>query len=103
MQPPPRTGEARAEQLAGGRCCHLLGMRRLVRDGLVDRRDMVGLGRLGLARGHDRRRNQGSRWHNESQRGDQAFERGCHERVLRQGVRICRRVNSRGELLALID
>ena len=70
-----------------------------VRAGLVDRRVMLC---LVVARGHDRRRNQGSRWQDKCQRGDQALERGNHERVLR--VRCEGRiVNSRGKFLALID
>jgi hypothetical protein len=83
-----------------GSCGGLFGVGRLVGSGLVDRR-MVRLG-LGLARGHDRRRNQGSYWQNKDQRGDQALERGNHERVLRVCCEGGGRVNSRGEF-HLID
>ncbi len=62
---------------------------------------MGGFG-LGLARGHDWRRNQGGDWQDKGQRGDQALEGGNHERLLRVGVRV-RAVDSRGEEHALID
>jgi hypothetical protein len=57
---------------------------------------------LGLARGHDRGRSQGKGRQDERQRGDQAFERGNHEQVLRV-LRGTRTVDSRGEGRALID